>query len=159
MATVAIVLGSTSDENVMKLVTAQLDDFDILYEVKVMSAHRLPDDLSHYAKRLQQNGIKVVITMAGMSAALPGVVAAHCNLPVIGVPILSKSLSGQDSLYSIAQMPKGVPVACVAINGGMNAALLAVRILALDDPQMRLKLITWKANMQDMVRSQVDTYT
>jgi phosphoribosylaminoimidazole carboxylase PurE protein len=126
---VGIVMGSESDREVMNAACLELDERKISYELHVMSAHRDPDKVSHYAKTAQSRGLKVLIAGAGKAAALPGVVASYTNLPVIGVPIKTSDLGGLDSLLSIVQMPPGVPVACVAINGARNAAVLAARIL------------------------------
>jgi phosphoribosylaminoimidazole carboxylase PurE protein len=126
---VGIVMGSESDREVMEKATQELDERRIKYEISVLSAHRDPDKVSHYAKTAQSRGLKVLIGGAGKAAALPGVLAAYTNLPVIGVPIKTSDLGGLDSLLSIVQMPPGVPVACVAINGARNAAILAAKIL------------------------------
>ena len=126
---IGIVMGSESDREVMDAAYRELDERRIQYEVKVLSAHRDPEGVAHYAKSAQSRGIKVLIAGAGKAAALPGVIAAYSNLPVIGVPIKTSDLGGLDSLLSIVQMPPGVPVACVAINGARNAAILAARIL------------------------------
>jgi 5-(carboxyamino)imidazole ribonucleotide mutase len=126
---VAIIMGSESDREVMEAAARELDERKISYEVQVMSAHRDPDNVAQFAKQAQARGFKVVIAGAGKAAALPGVIASHTNLPVIGVPIKTSDLGGLDSLLSIVQMPPGVPVACVAINGARNAAILAAKIL------------------------------
>ena len=126
---VGIVMGSESDREVMEAACRELDDRKIKYELNVLSAHRDPDKVAHYARTAQSRGIKVLIGGAGKAAALPGVLAAYTNLPVIGVPIKTSDLGGMDSLLSIVQMPPGVPVACVAINGARNAAILAAKIL------------------------------
>ena len=128
---VGIVMGSESDREIMEKAAAELDERKIKYELNVLSAHRDPDKVAHYAKTAQSRGIKVLIGGAGKAAALPGVLAAYTNLPVIGVPIKTSDLGGLDSLLSIVQMPPGVPVACVAINGARNAAILAAKILDL----------------------------
>ena len=128
---VGIVMGSESDREVMEKPAAELDERKINYEINVLSAHRDPDKVAHYAKTAQSRGIKVIIAGAGKAAALPGVLASYTNLPVIGVPIKTSDLGGLDSLLSIVQMPPGVPVACVAINGARNAAILAAKILDL----------------------------
>lgn len=128
---VGIVMGSESDREVMDKAAAELDERKIRYEVNVLSAHRDPERVAHYAKTAQSRGLKVLIGGAGKAAALPGVLAAYTNLPVIGVPIKTSDLGGLDSLLSIVQMPPGVPVACVAINGARNAAILAAKILDL----------------------------
>ena len=126
---VGIVMGSESDREVMEAAVKELDDRRIRSEVHVLSAHRTPDKVADYARTAQARGLKVIIAGAGKAAALPGVIAAYTNLPVIGVPIRSSDLGGLDSLLSIVQMPPGVPVACVAINGARNAAILAAKIL------------------------------
>jgi 5-(carboxyamino)imidazole ribonucleotide mutase len=126
---VGIVMGSESDREVMEAACRELDERKIKYEINVLSAHRDPDKVAHYAKTAQSRGVKVLIGGAGKAAALPGVLAAYTNLPVIGVPIKTSDLGGLDSLLSIVQMPPGVPVACVAINGARNAAILAAKIL------------------------------
>jgi 5-(carboxyamino)imidazole ribonucleotide mutase len=126
---VGIVIGSESDREVMEAACKELDERKIKYELNVLSAHRDPDKVAHYARTAQSRGIKVLIGGAGKAAALPGVLAAYTNVPVIGVPIKTSDLGGLDSLLSIVQMPPGVPVACVAINGARNAAILAARIL------------------------------
>ena len=126
---VGIVMGSESDREVMEAACRELDERQIKYELNVLSAHRDPDKVAHYARTAQSRGIKVLIGGAGKAAALPGVLASYTNLPVIGVPIKTSDLGGMDSLLSIVQMPPGVPVACVAINGARNAAILAARIL------------------------------
>ena len=128
---VGIVMGSESDREIMEKAAAELDERKIKYELNVLSAHRDPDKVAHYAKTAQSRGIKVIIGGAGKAAALPGVLAAYTNLPVIGVPIKTSDLGGLDSLLSIVQMPPGVPVACEAINGARNAAILAAKILDL----------------------------
>jgi len=126
---VGIVMGSESDRDVMAAAGRELDERRIRYEIEVMSAHRDPDKVAHYARTAQARGLKVLIAGAGKAAALPGVIASYTNLPVIGVPIKTSDLGGLDSLLSIVQMPPGVPVACVAINGARNAAILAAKIL------------------------------
>mgnify|MGYP005840226709 FL=1 len=126
---VGIVMGSESDREVMQQACDELDERQIRYELNVLSAHRTPDKVAEYAKTAQARGLKVLIAGAGKAAALPGIVAAYTNLPVIGVPIRTRDLGGLDSLLSIVQMPPGVPVACVAIDGARNAAILAARIL------------------------------
>lgn len=127
---VGVVMGSESDRAVMQAAAAELDMLEIPYEVNVISAHRDPKKLAAYAEGAAGRGIKIIIAGAGKAAALPGVVASLTSLPVIGVPIQTKDLGGLDSLLSIVQMPPGVPVACMAINGARNAAILAGRILA-----------------------------
>ena len=128
---VGIVMGSESDREIMEKAATELDERSIKYEINVLSAHRDPEKVAHYAKTARSRGLKVIIGGAGKAAALPGVLAAYTNLPVIGVPIKTSDLGGLDSLLSIVQMPPGVPVACVAINGARNAAILAAKILDL----------------------------
>ena len=126
---VGIIMGSKSDMPEMEKAGAVLEDQGIRYEVRVMSAHRDPETVAEYCRNARMRGLKVIIAGAGMSAALPGVAAAHTDLPVIGVPILGKSLGGLDALLSAVQMPPGIPVACVAIDGAKNAGVLAARII------------------------------
>ena len=126
---VGLVMGSESDREVMEAAVKELEERHIAHEVNVLSAHRTPDKVAEYAKGAQARGLKVLIGGAGKAAALPGVLASYTNLPVIGVPIKTSDLGGLDSLLSIVQMPPGVPVACVAINGARNAAILAAKIL------------------------------
>lgn len=128
---VGIIMGSPNDKEKMLPAGKVLGEAGIRYEVRVMSAHRTPDLVTEYCKAAQMRGLKAIIAGAGMSAALPGVAAAHTSLPVIGVPILGKSLNGMDSLFAIAQMPPGVPVACMAVDGAKNAGLFAARIIEL----------------------------
>src|ERR687896_194863 len=132
-ARVGIVMGSDSDMPVMEKAGGVLDRFGIEFEIEVMSAHRKPARVSEYASTAAERGLRVLIAGAGLAAHLPGVVAAHTHLPVIGVPLFQEGLNGVDSLYSIVQMPPGVPVACVAIGGAKNAGLLAVQMIALED--------------------------
>ena len=143
---VTIIMGSKNDMSTMEKASEMLDDFGVSYEIKVLSAHRTPDETAKYAQQLKQNGVKVAICGAGMSAALSGVVAAHTTLPVIGVPIDASSLSGMDALLSTVQMPPGIPVGAVAIGkaGAKNAALLAIRILAVTDEDLDKKLVEFK---------------
>ena len=147
-ARVAVLMGSTSDESVMKECIRFLDYFSISYEMHVLSAHRNPNDVATFAREAQKKGIEVIIAGAGMAAHLPGIVAAHTILPVIGVPLVGSSLGGQDALYSMVQMPSGVPVATVSIGsaGAKNAAVLAAEILALHDEKIMKKLVEFKKN-------------
>lgn len=145
---VGIIMGSDSDLPIMGDALNILKDFGINYEVKVLSAHRTPDQHAEYSKSAVKKGLKVIIAAAGGAAHLPGVTAAHTTLPVIGVPIKGKSLEGMDSLLSIVQMPPGVPVATVSINGAKNAALLAVSIIALTDSVIQSKLVKYKKKME-----------
>lgn len=153
MAEVGIVMGSDSDLDVMQKAIDVLNEFGIESEVRVISAHREPDLFFEYAKGAESRGLKVIIAGAGMAAHLPGMCAALFPLPVIGVPIWSKSLNGQDALYSILQMPPGIPVATVAINGGKNAGLLAVRMLAMENASLREKLKDYSEQMSLAVQA------
>ncbi len=137
-------MGSDSDMPVMKQAAEILDEFGIAYELKITSAHRTPDLMASYSKSAHRRGIKVIIAGAGGAAHLPGMCAAYSPLPVIGVPVTTKSLQGLDSLLSIAQMPFGVPVATVAINNSRNAALLAAEILGISDKKILAKVISFK---------------
>ena len=148
---VAILMGSESDRDVMKRAEEALDDFGVPYETNVLSAHRKPLALVAYVQEAEGRDVAVFICAAGMAAALPGVVAAHTAKPVIGVPIASGGLGGLDSLLSIVQMPKGVPVATVAINGAGNAGLLAAQILAVADPALGKKLQDHRKSEMDKV--------
>lgn len=145
---VGIIMGSDSDLPVMSEAAKILDEFKVPYEVKIVSAHRTPDFMSKYAKSASRRGLKVIIAGAGGSAHLPGMTAANTTLPVIGVPVKSKSLDGLDSLLSIVQMPAGVPVATVAINGAKNAGILAAEILSIVDSQLSARLEAYKQNLK-----------
>ena len=145
MAEIAVVYGSKSDDSIMQGACDILDEFGIDYERRVVSAHRQPEETAVYAKGAASRGIKVIIAGAGLSAALPGVVASHTILPVIGVPIGGGPLNGVDALYSIVQMPKGIPVATVGISNAKNAALLALEILALSDDKLAVKLKAYRS--------------
>lgn len=144
---VGILMGSDSDLSIMKEASDILNEFGISNEMKIISAHRSPHLLSEYASNAHKNGMKVIIAGAGAAAHLPGVTAAFTPLPIIGVPIKSKSLDGLDSLLSIVQMPSGVPVATVAINGAKNAGILAAQILATSDNQMMEKILVYKTKL------------
>jgi 5-(carboxyamino)imidazole ribonucleotide mutase len=144
---IAIIMGSDSDLPVMQEAAKILDEFGLLYEMTVVSAHRTPKRLYDFAEGAQQKGLKVIIAGAGGAAHLPGMVAAITHLPVIGVPVQSKTMMGVDSLYSIVQMPPGVPVATVAINGAKNAGILAMQILATSDQVLEKKLIEYKKEL------------
>ncbi len=137
---VGILVGSKSDMPVLEKCTARLEDLGIGYEIEVRSAHRNPEGVSEYARTARERGLKVMICAAGMAAHLAGAVAARTTLPVIGIPVAAGTLGGLDSLLSTVQMPSGVPVATVAINGAANAAVLAAQILALSDPDLAEKL-------------------
>jgi len=145
---VGIIMGSDSDLPIMEDAVKVLKEFGIGYEVKVLSAHRTPNQHAEYSRTAIDRGLKVIIAAAGGAAHLPGVTAAQTTLPVIGVPIKGKSLEGMDALLSIVQMPPGIPVATVAINGAKNAALLAVSILALANSDIHKKLIEYKKRME-----------
>jgi len=147
MPAVGIIMGSDSDLPIMKEAVDILQEFGVDYEVTVCSAHRLPQETADYARGAKARGLRVIIAGAGGAAHLPGVIAAYTSLPVIGVPIKTSTLSGVDSLYSIVQMPKGIPVATVAINGSANAGLLAVQILSLGDTALDEKMTDYRTRM------------
>jgi len=150
---VGIIMGSTSDMPTMSKARDVLEELDVPCEVNIISAHRTPDEMFDYAQTAQERGLRVIIAGAGGAAHLPGMTASKTLLPVIGVPVQSKALSGIDSLLSIAQMPAGVPVATVAIGNAANAALLAARILALDDEALSQRLQAYVRRMHDAVTS------
>ena len=145
---IAIIMGSVSDEPIMKKASDTLKEFSIEYEVHVLSAHRMPNKTREFASSLTESGISIVIAGAGKAAHLPGVIASYTTVPVIGVPIETSDLGGMDSLLSMVQMPSGVPVACMAINGAKNAALLAIEILALTDSDINGRLQKFKKNLE-----------
>ena len=151
MAQVGIVMGSDSDLPVMSKAAEMLDELGISYEIRIISAHREPELLMDWAGSAQERGMKVMIAGAGMAAALPGMCAALFPLPVIGVPLSGKKLDGMDAVFSIMQMPPGVPVATVAIDGAKNAAILAARILAASDSEMLQKLVDYTAAQKEQV--------
>lgn len=144
MIEIGVIMGSISDYEVMQEATKILDNFGVEYEKKIVSAHRTPDLLCSYAKEAKSKGLKVIIAGAGGAAHLPGMVASMTTIPVVGVPVKSKALNGLDSLLSIVQMPGGVPVASMAINGAKNAALFALSILALNNKEIDLKLTSYR---------------
>ncbi|MFP5298016.1 MAG: 5-(carboxyamino)imidazole ribonucleotide mutase [Actinomycetota bacterium] len=146
---VGIVMGSDSDLPVMEKAGAVLERFGVEYEIEVMSAHRKPARVSEYASSAVERGLKVIIAGAGLAAHLPGVVAAHTPLPVIGVPLYQEGLAGADALYSCVQMPPGVPVATVAIGGSKNAGVLAAQIVATGDEALASKLADFKAELAE----------
>ena len=152
MAQVGIVMGSDSDMPVMAKAADLLEELGISYEMKIISAHREPDVFFEYAKTAEEKGFKVIIAGAGMAAHLPGMCAAIFPMPVIGIPMHTTSLGGRDSLYSIVQMPTGIPVATVAINGGANAGLLAAKILATSDEALLTKLKEYSRNLKESVQ-------
>ncbi len=150
--TVAIIMGSSSDLNVMQAAADILKEFGVEYDMTVVSAHRTPDRMRTYAMDAKAKGIKVIIAGAGGAAHLPGMVAAYTTLPVIGVPVKSSnSIDGWDSILSILQMPNGVPVATVALNAAKNAGILAAQILATSDKEISKKLVTYKKKMEKEV--------
>ena len=149
---VGIIMGSDSDLDTMREAAKVCEEFGVGCEVRVLSAHRTPHDAAEYAGSAETRGLRVVIAGAGGAAHLAGVVAGHTTLPVIGVPIRSAALNGHDSLLSIVQMPAGVPVACVAIDGARNAGLLAMQILATADPGLRERLQAFKAELVEKTR-------
>lgn len=154
-------MGSDSDLPTMLPAAEICKEFGVEYEMKVVSAHRTPDDMAEYGKNAYKRGIKVIIAGAGGAAHLPGMTAAYSPIPVIGVPVKSSTLSGVDSLYSIVQMPPGVPVASVAIGAGKNAGLLAIQILAANDEALLSKMIDYKQQMAEMSRkkNEQDAFT
>ena len=148
---VSIIMGSTSDLPVMEKAAQLLNDLHVPFEMNALSAHRTPEAVEEFAKNAAGRGIKVIIAAAGMAAALPGVIAANTTLPVIGVPVKGSVLDGVDALYSIIQMPPGIPVATVAINGAMNAAILAVQMLALSDTELATKFADYKTGLKKKI--------
>ena len=151
MKKVGIVMGSDSDLVIVQKAIDVLNDFKVPYEVNVYSAHRTPDEAIKYAKSAKDNNFGVIIAAAGMAAHLAGVIAANTTIPVIGIPCKSESLDGLDALMSTVQMPSGIPVATVAINGAANAAYLAIEILALNNKKLEEKLINKRKEMKDKV--------
>tara|TARA_Y100001968_G_scaffold121798_1_gene110837 strand:+ start:1368 stop:1904 length:537 start_codon:yes stop_codon:yes gene_type:complete len=148
---VAVVMGSDSDLKTLKPAVDILDQFGITNEVRILSAHRTPKEMMDFAQTAEQNGYEVIIAGAGGAAHLPGMIASLTTLPVIGVPVKSKVLSGIDSMYSILQMPSGIPVATVAIEGGLNAGLLATQVLAINNIDLKNKLKAYRSNLHNMV--------
>lgn len=147
---VSIIMGSTSDLPVMEKAAKILNEFEIPFEINALSAHRTPDQVEAFAKAAYDNGIKVIIAGAGMAAHLCGVIAAMTPIPVIGVPI-NASLDGMDALLAIAQMPPGIPVATVAINGAQNAGILAAQIIAVGDKDLQKRVIEYKNSLKDKI--------
>ena len=156
MKKVGIVMGSDSDMPVMAKAADILEQLGISYEMTIISAHREPDVFFEYAKSAEEKGFKVIIAGAGMAAHLPGMCAAIFPMPVIGIPMHTTSLGGRDSLYSIVQMPTGIPVATVAINGAKNAGLLTVQMLAAFDPQLQEKVKTYKRDLKNSVEEKAE---
>ena len=151
---VGVVMGSSSDWDTLRTATEILAEFGIAFEARVVSAHRMPDDMFRYAEAAAGRGLKAIIAGAGGAAHLPGMLAAKTTLPVLGVPVASKHLQGVDSLHSIVQMPKGIPVATFAIGsaGAANAALFVVAMLALEQPELRVKLEAYRAKQTELAR-------
>lgn len=147
---VSIIMGSTSDLGVMEKAAKLFDEMEIPFEINALSAHRTPDEVEVFAQGAKDRGIKVIIAGAGMAAHLPGVIAAMTPLPVIGVPI-NASFSGFDSLMSIVQMPPGIPVATVAVNGAMNAAILALQMMATGDEELMQKMVAFKETLKQKI--------
>jgi 5-(carboxyamino)imidazole ribonucleotide mutase len=156
MAKVGIIMGSDSDMPVMSKAADILDKLGVDYEMTIISAHREPDVFFDYAKSAEEKGFKVIIAGAGMAAHLPGMCAAIFPMPVIGIPMHTTSLGGRDSLYSIVQMPSGIPVATVAINGGANAGILAAKILATSDGALLKRLKEYSEDLKDQVVAKAD---
>lgn len=153
---VAIIMGSDSDLPVMSEAAKMLDEFQVSYDLTIVSAHRTPERMYEYANSALQKGIKVIIAGAGGSAHLPGMVAALTPLPVIGVPVKTKNMDGIDSLLSIVQMPPGIPVATVAVNGAKNAGLLAASILGTQDEVLQKKIISYKESLKNEVEKKAE---
>lgn len=153
MPKVAVIMGSASDLDVVKPAIDILKKFDVEVEARVISAHRTPDDAHQFAVNAINNNIEVIICAAGKAAHLGGVIAAYTPLPVIGLPVKSSTMDGLDSLLSMVQMPSGIPVACVAINGGQNAGLLAVQILSLKYPKLIEKMQDYKRSLAEKIKS------
>ena len=156
MARVGIVMGSDSDMPVMSKAADILEQLGVDYEMTIISAHREPDVFFEYAKKAESRGFKVIIAGAGMAAHLPGMCAAIFPMPVIGIPMHTTSLGGRDSLYSIVQMPSGIPVATVAINGGLNAGLLAAKILAVSDSGLLERLKAYSESLKEQVEKKAE---
>ena len=153
---VGIIMGSDSDLPVMSEAAKILDKLDVSYELTVISAHRTPDRMYEYAKKAHERGIKVIIAGAGGAAHLPGMTAALTTVPVIGVPVKTKALSGVDSLYSIVQMPPGIPVATVAINGAQNAGILAAQMIGSFDEKVHENVFKYKNDLEEMVEKKAE---
>lgn len=156
MPKVGIVMGSDSDMKVMSKAADMLEKLGVEYEMTIISAHREPDVFFEYAKSAEEKDFKVIIAGAGMAAHLPGMCAAIFPMPVIGIPMSGKNLEGVDALYSIVQMPPGIPVATVAIDGGVNAAILAARILATSDPELLGRLKAYSLEMKETVQAKAE---
>jgi 5-(carboxyamino)imidazole ribonucleotide mutase len=150
-ALVGIIMGSQSDWPTMRAAAEVLEELGVAHECRIVSAHRTPDRLWDYAKGAEGRGIRVIVAGAGGAAHLPGMVASKTCLPVVGVPVPTRHLGGQDSLYSIVQMPRGYPVATMAIGGAANGGLMAAQILALSDPALAGRLVAWRAALSDSI--------
>ncbi len=148
---VSIIMGSTSDLPVMEKAAKFFDEMEIPFEMNALSAHRTPAQVEEFARTAQERGLQVIIAAAGMAAALPGVIAANTTLPVIGVPIKGSVLDGVDAMYSIIQMPPGIPVATVGINAAQNAAILATQMIALSNPEVAAKLKNFKESLKEKI--------
>lgn len=148
---VSIIMGSTSDLPVMEKAAKFFDEMEIPFEMNALSAHRTPAQVEEFARTSQERGLQVIIAAAGMAAALPGVIAANTTLPVIGVPIKGSVLDGVDAMYSIIQMPPGIPVATVGINAAQNAAILATQMIALSNPEVATKLKNFKESLKEKI--------
>ncbi|MCQ2237954.1 MAG: 5-(carboxyamino)imidazole ribonucleotide mutase [Bacteroidaceae bacterium] len=148
---VSIIMGSTSDLPVMEKAAKFFDEMEIPFEMNALSAHRTPAQVEEFARTAQERGLQVIIAAAGMAAALPGVIAANTTLPVIGVPIKGSVLDGVDAMYSIIQMPPGIPVATVGINAAQNAAILATQMIALSNPEVATKLKNFKESLKEKI--------
>ena len=148
---VSIIMGSTSDLPILEKAAQFFDEMGIPFEMNALSAHRTPQEVEQFARGAQARGVKVIIAAAGMAAALPGVIAANTTLPVIGVPVKGM-LDGLDAMLSIIQMPPGIPVATVGVNGGLNAAILAAEMLALTDPEIAQKVADYKENLKNKIK-------
>jgi 5-(carboxyamino)imidazole ribonucleotide mutase len=156
---VTIVLGSTSDWKVMEKAAQMLDDFKVPFEIQALSAHRTPEAVVEYIKTIEEKGAKVIIAGAGLAAHLPGVIASHTTLPVIGVPVSSSiSLNGWDAVLSILQMPPGIPVATVGLDNAMNAAILALQMLALTDDDIRQRVVEYKSSLKNKIIKANETF-
>ncbi len=150
-AIVSIIMGSTSDLPIMEKAAKFLDEMEIPFEINALSAHRTPEAVEQFAKGAKERGIKIIIAGAGMAAALPGVIAASTTLPVIGVPVKGSAFDGMDAVLSMLQMPPGIPVATVAVNGALNAGILAVEMLSLADSALAEKFATYKENLKQKI--------
>lgn len=156
---ISVIMGSDSDWPVMQPACEVLQEFSIVYEARVVSAHRTPLDMAEFGRTALTRGIQIIIAGAGGAAHLPGMMAAHTVVPVIGVPIPTRHLGGLDSLYSIVQMPTGVPVATVAIGNARNAGLLAIAMLAIHDPRLQEQLVAFRENMATQSRAKTGSLT